>query len=55
MIIVKDLLNLEKTKVSKDIKNYDMLIYGESGIGKSEFALNVYGRERTIALAFEDS
>jgi hypothetical protein len=52
---VKDLLNLEKTKVSKDIKNYDMLIYGESGIGKSEFALNVYGRERTIALAFEDS
>lgn len=53
--MIKQLLNLEQTKVSKDIKDYDMLIYGESGIGKSEFVLDLYGRERTLALAFEDS
>lgn len=53
--MIKNLLELEQTKISKDIKDYDIFIYGESGIGKSEFALDLYGRERTIALAFEDS
>lgn len=53
--MIKSLLDLELTKTSKDIRDYDLLIYGESGIGKSEFALDLYGRDRTIALAFEDS
>ena len=53
--MIKNLLDLSPSTVSKDIKDYDMLIYGESGIGKSELALDIYGKERTIALAFEDS
>lgn len=53
--MIKNLLDLQTTTVSKDIKDYDMLIIGESGIGKSELALEIYGKEKTLALAFEDS
>ena len=46
--MIKNLLDLSPSTVSKDIKDYDMLIYGESGIGKSELALDIYGKERVI-------
>lgn len=50
-----DIFNLEPTKVSRDIRDYDALIYAPSGIGKSEFILDLYGKERTLAIAFESS
>lgn len=50
-----DLLNLEPTTVSRDIRDYDSMIYAPSGIGKSEFILDLYGKERTLAIAMEDS
>ena len=53
--MIKNLLELQPSSVSKSIKDYDLLIYGESGIGKSEYVLDLYGRDRCIALAFEDS
>lgn len=53
--MIKNLLELTPSTVSKDIRDYDLLLYGESGIGKSEFVLDLYNRERCIALAFEDS
>lgn len=49
------LSDLQPKGVSQDLKDYSMLIVGESGIGKSELALEIYGKERTLALAFEDS
>lgn len=52
---IVNLLDLEKKGVSKKLKDYSMLIVGESGIGKSELALDIYGKDRTLALAFEDS
>ena len=52
---IVDLMGLEKKGVSKKLKDYSMLIVGESGIGKSELALDIYGKDRTLALAFEDS
>ena len=53
--MIKNLLELQPSSVSRSIKDYDLLIYGESGIGKSEYVLDLYGRDRCIALAFEDS
>lgn len=53
--MIKSLLELTPSTVSRDIRDYDLLLYGESGIGKSEFVLDLYGRDRAIALAFEDS
>ena len=50
-----NLLELETSKVSKNIKDYSMLITAESGMGKTPFALELYGKERTLLLAFEDS
>lgn len=50
-----NLLDLEPTSVSRDIKDYDLLICGDSGIGKSEYVLDLYGKDRSLALAFEDS
>lgn len=50
-----DLLNLQPTTVSRDIRDYDALLYAPSGIGKSEFILDLYGKERTLAIAMEDS
>ncbi|HSQ88006.1 AAA family ATPase [Romboutsia sp.] len=52
---IVNLLDLKPTVVSRDIRDYDMMICGESGIGKSELALDIYGIDRCIALAFEDS
>lgn len=53
--MIKSLLDLQPSSVSRDIRDYDLLLYGESGIGKSEYVLDLYGRDRCIALAFEDS
>lgn len=53
--MIKNLLELTPSTVSRDITDYDLLLYGESGIGKSEFVLDLYGRDKCIALAFEDS
>lgn len=53
--MIKNLLDLQPSSVSRDIKDYDLLLYGESGIGKSEYVLDLYGRDKSIALAFEDS
>ena len=53
--MIKNLLELTPSQVSRNIKDYDLLLYGESGICKSEFVLDLYNRERCIALAFEDS
>lgn len=50
-----ELDKLEKKGVSKNLKDYSMLLIGESGIGKSPLALDIYGKDRTLALAFEDS
>lgn len=53
--MIKNLLDLEQTKVSCDLKDYSMMIVGESGIGKTELAVDIYGRDRTLVLAFESS
>lgn len=50
-----NLLELETSKVSKNIKDFSMLITAESGMGKTPFALELYGKEKTLLLAFEDS
>ena len=39
--MIKNLLELQPSSVSKSIKDYDLLIYGESGIGKSEYVLDL--------------
>ena len=50
-----NLSELQPTVVSRDLKDYSMMITGESGIGKTELAVDIYGRERTLVLAFENS
>ena len=52
---IVNLLDLKPKTVSRDIRDYDMMICGESGIGKSELALKIYGIDKSIAFAFEDS
>lgn len=54
-MMLKNLLDLETSKVSRDIKDYSMLVTAESGMGKTPFVLDLYGKERTLLLAFEDS
>lgn len=48
------LLELEGNKVSKDIKDYSMMLCGASGIGKTPLVNEIYG-EGTLILAFENS
>ena len=50
-----NLLDLQPTTVSRDLKDYSMMITGESGIGKTDLAVNIYGKERSLVLAFENS
>ena len=52
---IMNLLDLQPTVVSRDLKDYSMMITGASGIGKTELAVNIYGKERSLVLAFENS
>lgn len=52
---IMNLLELQPTVVSRDLKDYSMMITGASGIGKTELAVNIYGKERSLVLAFENS
>lgn len=49
-----NLLDLEVNKVSRDIKDYSLLITAPSGYGKSPFLAELYG-DRALFLAFENS
>lgn len=51
---IVQLLELEGNKVSKDIKDYSMMLCGASGIGKTPLVNEIYG-EGTLILAFENS
>ena len=42
---IMNLLDLQPTVVSRDLKDYSMMITGASGIGKTELAVNIYGKE----------
>lgn len=53
--MIANLMDLQPSTVSKDIKDNSMLIFGASGIGKTPLALEIYGKERTLLLAFENS
>jgi phage nucleotide-binding protein len=53
--MIINLLKLEPSRVSKDLRDNSMLIFGASGIGKTPLALDIYGKERTLLLAFENS
>lgn len=52
---IMNLLELQPTVVSRDLRDYSMMITGASGIGKTELAVNIYGKERSLVLAFENS
>lgn len=52
---IMNLMDLQPTVVSRDLKDYSMMITGASGIGKTELAVNIYGKERSLVLAFENS
>lgn len=52
---IANLLDLQPSTVSKDIRDNSMLIFGASGIGKTPLALDIYGKERTLLMAFENS
>ena len=52
---IVNLLDLQPSMVSKDIRDNSMLIFGGSGIGKTPLALEIYGKERTLLMAFENS
>lgn len=52
---IANLMELEPSVVSKDIRDNSMLIFGASGIGKTPLALEIYGKERTLLMAFENS
>lgn len=52
---IANLMDLQPSTVSKDIRDNSMLIFGASGIGKTPLALEIYGKERTLLLAFENS
>lgn len=47
------LLNLEANKVSSDVRNYSMFIYGTAKIGKSTFVHDLYGKD-VLFLATEN-
>lgn len=53
--MIVNLMDLQPSTVSKDIRDNSMLIFGASGIGKTPLALEIYGKERTLLLAFENS
>lgn len=53
--MIQNLMELEKSVVSKDLKDNSMLIFGASGIGKTPLALELYGKDRTLLMAFENS
>ncbi|MGL5715330.1 MAG: AAA family ATPase, partial [Paraclostridium sp.] len=52
---IENLMDLQPSMVSKDIRDNSMLIFGASGIGKTPLALDIYGKEKTLLLAFENS
>lgn len=52
---IANLMDLQPSTVSKDIRDNSMLIFGTSGIGKTPLALDIYGKERTLLMAFENS
>ena len=52
---IANLMDLQPSTVSKDIRDNSMLIFGASGIGKTPLALEIYGKERTLLMAFENS
>ena len=53
--MIANLMDLQPSTVSKDIRDNSMLIFGASGIGKTPLALEIYGKERTLLMAFENS
>ena len=53
--MIANLMDLQPSTVSKDIRDNSMLIFGASGIGKTPLALDIYGKERTLLMAFENS
>lgn len=52
--MIADLLNLEPNKVSKDIKDYSLMIVAPSTFGKTPFLYELYG-DRALFLTFENS
>lgn len=49
-----NLLELKPNSVSKDIRDYSMLLFGDSGIGKTPFIHELFG-DRVLFLSFEQS
>lgn len=52
--MIKNLLDLETNKVSRNIKDYSMMITARTGFGKTPFVAELYG-ETALFLAFEKS
>ena len=49
-----NLLELKPNSVSKDIRDYSMLLFGDSGLGKTPFIHELFG-DRVLFLSFEQS
>lgn len=52
--MIVDLMSLEGNKVSKDLKDYSLLITAPSGYGKTPFLYELFG-DRALFLSFEKS
>jgi len=50
----QNILDLEVNKVSKDINDYSLMLLGKTGIGKSPFVAQLYGK-KAIMLSLDNS
>ena len=50
----QNLLELKPNSVSKDIRDYSILLFGDSGLGKTPFVYELFG-DRVLFLSFEQS